>query len=93
MSGDDDDSLADFWRDVKAAKKEKRASNRENSPELLTEAGISYSVKNGGAHLILDERGHTIDFWPGTGLWMMRGSTKRHRGVHSLIRFVKELAA
>jgi hypothetical protein len=82
--------IGDFWRDVNAARQEKRASNRASSPDLLREAGISFESKNGGAHLIVKVRGHTIDFWPGTGLWIMRGSTKRHGGVRKLIAFVKE---
>ncbi|CAB3952831.1 hypothetical protein LMG6103_03576 [Achromobacter piechaudii] len=83
--------MGDFWRDVKPALKErsqqKRADNREQSARSLTDAGIQFLSRNAGAHLIVTgASGDTYDFWPGTGLWRMRGSTKDHRGVRSLIR-------
>lgn len=86
--------MGDYWRDVTPAlqerSKQKRASNREKSARLLSEAGIQFQTKNDGAHLIVTGvGGHTFDFWPGTGLWRMRGSAKDHRGVFSLIRAAK----
>jgi hypothetical protein len=81
--------VGDFWRDVNAARQEKRRSNRTGSPQLLTEAGIPFESKNGGAHLIVRANGAVIDFWPGTGLWIVRGSTQRHGGVRSLIALCK----
>ena len=89
----DDDDMGAFWRDVKAASQAKRANNRKSSPELLQEAGIPFEWKNGGAHLIVrTDGGHVVDFWPGTGLWIMRGSTQRHGGVRKLIKFCKPQA-
>lgn len=81
----DDDSMGDFWRDVKAARQEKRADNRAASADLLRSAGIPFESKNNGAHLIVSAMGKTIDFWPGTGLWMVRGERKQYRGVRRLI--------
>lgn len=87
---DDDDDLGAYWRDVKAASQAKRAGNRKSSAELLREAGVQFTAKNGDAHLIVrTDSGHVIDFWPGTGLWIMRGSTQRHGGVRKLITFCK----
>ena len=83
--------MGDYWRDVKPALKErsqqKRADNREQSARLLTEAGIQFVTRNSGAHLIVTAaNGRTFDFWPGTGLWRMRGDPRDRRGVRSLIR-------
>ena len=93
MKQQSDESMADYWADVAPAMKEasqkKRASNRENSAALLIKEGIDFYSKNGGAHLIVSGGGHTFDFWPGTGLWEMRGSTQRHRGVRKLIALIK----
>ena len=87
---DDDDNMGDFWRDVKAASQVKRANNRQSSPDLLRAAGVPFTIKNLDAHLIVKtDGGHTVDFWPGTGLWIMRGSTQRHGGVRKLIAFCK----
>lgn len=77
--------MGELFRDMKAAAQERRANNRENSPARLTEAGIKYESKNGGAHLVVTALGKTIDFWPGTGLWIVRGQSRRQRGVFRLI--------
>lgn len=81
--------MGELWREVAEARKQKRAGNRESSADLLRKAGLSFVDKNLGAHLIVSGKGHTIDFWPGTGLWIMRGSTQRHYGVRKLIALLK----
>ncbi len=93
MKQQSDESMADYWADVapamKEASKKKRASNREASAFMLAEAGIAFVSRNAGAHLIVTGGGRTFDFWPGTGLWEMRGSTQRHRGVRKLITLIR----
>lgn len=84
----DDDDMGEVWREYKAARQAKRADNRESSAAILAEAGIPFVSKNEGAHLIVR---NDIDFWPGTGLWRVRGSTQRHRGVSKLLKFCKAL--
>lgn len=81
----DDGSMGDFWRDVKAARQAKRASNRQTSAQILQAKGIAFEARNDGAHLIVQALGRTIDFWPGTGLWMVRGQPKRYYGVRRLV--------
>jgi len=81
----DDDSMADYWRDVKAASQEKRKSNRVTSTEMLFAAGLKFETKNMGAHLIVRALGLTVDFWPGTGLWIVRNPKREGRGVQRLI--------
>ena len=41
-----------------------------------------------GAHLIVQGRRSTIDFWPGTGLWIDRDTNTTGRGVQKLITFI-----
>lgn len=84
-----DDDMGALWREHAAARQVKRANNREASAAMLRDAGISFTSNNAGAHLIVEFAGHTVDFWPGTGLWIMRGSTQRHRGVRRLIALTK----
>jgi hypothetical protein len=76
------------WRAWDKAKQEKRAKNRDDSARLLREAGIPFTPMNDGAHLIVTLNGHFYDFWPGTGLWKMRGSTQKHRGVWKLLKML-----
>lgn len=70
-------------------KQEKRASNREQSAAILTRSGVIFESKNGGAHLIVLAGSKGIDFWPGTGLWIVRGEKNRRRGVRKLLEFVE----
>ena len=88
MIDDDSEDMGDMWREVKKHRQQKRARNRQSSPQQLTAAGIAYETKNGGSHLVIEPNGHRIDFWPGTGLWIPRGGERRNRGVRSLIKKV-----
>ena len=74
--------MGELFNAYRKDRQEKRASNRASSAQLLREAGIDFVEKNHGAHLIVQER---YDFWPGTGLWIERGTTKKQRGVKGLI--------
>lgn len=80
----------DFYNDLKKIKTEKRAANRSASATLLERAGVIFETKNAGAHLIVLAGRVTVDFWPGTGLWIARGSSDRRRGVRKLIEFVEK---
>ena len=81
--------IGDTFNALKKMKQEKRASNRENSAELLKAEGIVFTSNNGGAHLIVEGNTCFIDFWPGTGKWNSRCGAKGF-GVRNLITFVKE---
>jgi hypothetical protein len=85
----DPDDAGDLWREIRAARQKKRASNRSDSPQLLADAGLGFEIKNDGAHLIVAAGSKTVDFWPGTGLWIVRGTAIRRRGVDRLINFAK----
>lgn len=61
------------------------ADNRESSADMLRQAGIAFQSNNAGAHLVVNHGGVTVDFWPGTGLWCIRGSIAKHRGVNRLL--------
>lgn len=63
----------------------------DSMTQLLRGAGIQFQRKN-DAHLIVYGIGHTFDLWTETGIWSMRGSTQKHRGVRSLIKFINPKA-
>jgi hypothetical protein len=86
---DDDNDLAAMGYLFRARSKIKRASNREDSPKLLDEAGVTYTVHNLGAHLIVDGPECVVDFWPGTGKWIVRAGGPTGRGVLPLLKFLK----
>lgn len=76
--------MGEYYNDLRKASQDKRAHNREQSPKMLGERGIAFRALNGGAHLVVEHNGRTVDFWPGTGRWKVRGGTGG-RGVRSLI--------
>lgn len=82
---DDDDDTGEFWRAVRAERREKREKNRTDSATMLQQAGLRFETKNLGAHLIVRAIGLTVDFWPGTGLWIVRNPKREGRGVQRLI--------
>ena len=77
-----------MWREVKAMRQEKRASNRESSAEYLRQQGIPFTTHNGGAHLIVEGRECFIDFWPGPGKWHCRSGHKGF-GVRNLVAYIE----
>lgn len=83
----------DYWRDVKPAmveaSKRRRANNREHGAAALERAGIAFTEHNGGAHLVVQPDGRTVDYWPGTGKWIARGRPQQvGRGIHTLLVFL-----
>lgn len=86
----DDSDMAAIGKHLKEESAKRRAKNRLNGEIALRYAEIPFIIKNNGAHFIVTTpKGLVIDYWPGTGLWMVHGNTLRRRGVSSLIRFVK----
>ncbi len=77
------------WRTIK---QEKKRSNLASSTRLLETNGIPVTVHNGGIHLVLSKGDQTIDFWPSTGLWWIRGTSNKRRGVQRLIAYMKQRA-
>ena len=78
---------AEYFQAMKSIRQEKRANNRETSAEYLEVRGVPFTVKNGGAHLIVEGKDCFIDFWPGTGKWHSRCG-KKGFGVRQLCEFI-----
>lgn len=81
--------LAEDFAALRADSKARRANNRSKSADRLNEAGVRYLERSYGSHLII-ETPMRIDFWPGTGLWIIRNSNERGRGVDKLLARIKE---
>lgn len=78
--------MAEHFRALKEAAREKRRVNTESSTRLLKDRRVPFVSYNGGTHLVIDGR---VDFWPATGLFIPRNSKQsRGRGVHNLLRFL-----
>lgn len=79
--------MGEVFSKLRELRKQKRESNTTHSTKLLIERGIRFQSKNGGAHLIIEDR---VDFWPSTGLYIERKSGARGRGVANLLRLLKK---
>jgi hypothetical protein len=88
VSEKDLNETTEMWRGWKKESQDRRANNRENSAQLLRDAGVPFEEKNLGCHLVVQTPQGTVDFWPGTGLWQFRAGI-RGRGVHQLLRIIR----
>jgi len=80
--------MGDDFRELAEKSRLKRAANRTSSAQILMDAGVIFESKNMGAHLIVSHDGETIDFWPGTGLWIVRYNGLRGRGIKSMLKWL-----
>lgn len=80
--------MGEIFDGMRRRSEEKRASNRENSAQILAQYGIEFESKNIGAHLIVKHAGKIVDFWPGTGKWIVRDG-KQGRGVSRLLKLLE----
>lgn len=85
------EDISETFKDLRQASQEKREHNRKYSTKLLSSRRIKFKVVNKGYHLIIlnDQEENFIDFWPSTGLWKVRGTTERKRGIKSLLEYLK----
>ena len=80
--------MGDDFRELAKRSREKRAANRQSSTQILEDAGIPFESKNMGAHLIVLSGDGYVDFWPGTGLWKVRNSGQKGRGIKALLKLL-----
>lgn len=88
--------IGEMWAEHREASIAKRAANRATSADTLRGKGVCFSDHNNGAHLVITGVGatrlpNTIDFWPGTGLWMVRNTRTKRRGVAQLLAEINRL--
>ncbi|MBD3260257.1 MAG: hypothetical protein GF334_01045 [Candidatus Altiarchaeales archaeon] len=68
--------------------RQRKQHNKESSTEILTKSGVNFTARNNGTHLIVEEGGKIVDYWPSTGLFIDRADKKRRRGVFRLLKHV-----
>ena len=83
----DDSVWLACYREIK---RQKKRSNLAFSTRQLTEAGLTFKSNNYGVHLVLMKDAQPIDFWPSTGLWWIRGTSNKRRGIEKLIAYMKQ---
>lgn len=81
--------MSEVFADLRKAKQAKKRSNLAASTRMLQESGVNFESHNMGIHLVIKMNDKIIDFWPSTGLWWIRGTSNKRRGIEKLIRHVK----
>jgi hypothetical protein len=93
VAAEDDFDLSAVYEEMDERSKQKRQGHRDRAPKLLKDAGIDFSEHNLGAHIVVFGKGETIDFWPGTGRWTVRGAGEAYKrtkfGIFKLIKHMK----
>jgi hypothetical protein len=76
-------------KERKRESREKKLRNQSSSAAMLSKNNISYESKNDGNHLVVHGENMTVDFWPSTGKFIIRGDTRHFRGVKFLIKIAR----
>jgi hypothetical protein len=54
-------------------------------PLALLLLGVEYASHNNGSHIVIKHGSKVVDFWPSTGLWIIRGVGGYARGINKLL--------
>ena len=81
--------MAEIWGDLRAMRQAKKRSNLAASTQMLLDSGIQFVTHNGGIHLTINKGSEVIDYWPSTGLWWIRGTSNKRRGIARLLTYMK----
>lgn len=84
--------MAEVFNEMREIKRQKRKSNTAYSTRMLQDSGIEFVSHNAGVHLVLTKGEQFIDYWPSTGLWLLRGKSNKRRGIEKLIKYMKARA-
>lgn len=70
----------DDYRALKQFRQAEAAARRARAPEWLRRLNVSFTVHNGGTHLIItfSRIQRRVEYWPGTNCWMEPGKRARH---------------
>ena len=80
--------MAEIYREMRENKKSSAAWFRTLGASELTNNSIPFVSKNNGAHLIVEGNDGYIDFWPGTGKWIVRSPKFEGFGIKNLLEYI-----
>ena len=82
----DTDDWKEYRKEKHAEGVVKKDRNLINAKRLLDEHKVPYKIMGNGIHFVVDG---SIDYYPTTGKWLVRKSTKKGRGIFNLLRFIR----
>lgn len=89
----DDYTMGEFYAGLRQERQERGAERRDHAPRVLAEEGVNIArIENNGAHIIIHHAAQHVDFWPASGLWIVRETKERRRGLWPLIRHCQKAA-
>lgn len=68
------------WRSYRKDKQTKHQQNKNDSTFLLNQASVSYTEHNEDI----------IDFYPSTGLWIVRKKNYQRRGIGKFLEYLQK---
>ena len=83
------EEIYQYFTEQREARKKKRKSNKEYGLEFLKRKNIPFVELNSGVHVRVVLDGENIDFYPSTGLYILKDGT-RGRGIFNLWKLVKD---
>jgi hypothetical protein len=81
--------ITEMWHERRLQQRVKKRSNLAFSTNKLILEGLTFVSHNDGTHLVLTKGDQHIDYWPSTGLWWIRGTKNKRRGIEKLIKYMK----
>ena len=72
------------YREHREAQQARRHAAVADAPAELERRGFTWRTADDGYHIIIQHEGHTVDYWPSRGKWMIRHSGRRGRGLAKL---------
>lgn len=81
--------IGETFKALKEFNREKKQNNLEYATQHLIDINIQFESKNCGLHLIVNGNGYTVDYWPTTGLFNVRGVDYKGRGINTLVGIIK----
>ena len=83
------DEIYLHFSEKRKAQRDKRKANKEYNLAFLKSKDVPFVDLNDGVHVRVVLDGETIDFYPSTGLYILKDGT-RGRGIFNLWKLVKD---
>ena len=83
------DEIYLYFSEKRKVQSDKRKANKEYNLAFLKLKDVPFVDLNSGAHVRLVFDDETIDFYPSTGLYILKDGT-RGRGIFNLWKLVKD---
>lgn len=85
----------DQYEVLRDLSKTRRAKNRIHGAQMLRANKIDFESLNNGAHLRITQNHVIIDYWPGTGRWVVQSidgepviPTTYRFGINALLKYI-----